>query len=570
MAIRSSASSGSYLSRTASIPDIEANYTAFAWFKIEVDTNNYAHVMHLGGAYSYDGNSDFIGTNSDGTTFRSGSVVAFSGNFPVFDALTVGQWYWTALVRDGASSLKVYRGTNGSDGALIGTITTAVSFRPSPLLMSMLDYNGAGMNGSVAHWRCWTAALSLSELNAEAASATLVRATSVWSYTTLDGADVAAAILDQSGNARHWTANGSLTLAAGPTIGGGVTSTAAGRAGARAEASTSKGSPQAAAARAGVQAAAATAKSTATATEARAGARAAASDAKAALAAVAARTGARAAASTAKAVGTALAGRAGLRASAAAAKSASSSTAARAGARAATAADAVVQPWVPQYPWAPHPVELAVWDASVYGSAWSVSVVALMPLAFSTSVAGRAGARGATATGKAASGATAARSGARAAVATSATLVPLTSTSARAGARASAAMAKAALAAADARAGLRATVTTVQITGITASSSGRAGARGASASTKGGATTVVAALGLRGDSLVSKASSTATAARLGLLAAAGGGRNVLSTVSARLGVRGAVQSARLLPLNAASIWELPPASNYYVLPLRSR
>lgn len=209
MALRSSAGSGNYISRSLTGFDYNGAYTAFGWFRREVDTNTYAHFFALTGTYAYDGNVDFVGADVDGTTLRAGAVVGFGGSFPTESALPDATWFWLAMVRESATSLKIYRGTDATDGALAMTVTTNVSGRASATTAYVLDYNTAGTNGSGAHVRLWSgAALTLAELHKEAASSKPIRKANLWTAPAMTGATPGA---DRSGNARDWTVTGTLT-----------------------------------------------------------------------------------------------------------------------------------------------------------------------------------------------------------------------------------------------------------------------------------------------------------------------------------------------------------------------
>lgn len=220
MALQSTSTSGEYLTRTATVINHNAANTAFLWVRLDSDANTYVHFLHIGGnPDAYDGNTDFLGTDADGTTLRFGCAGGASNTFTTGPALTVGDWYWLALVRESATSLKVYIGTDGTDGSLLATITDNVSGRASATAMRVLSYNGFGTVGTAAHARFWTRALTLAELHDEAASATVADTANIWSAADFDGSNVADAALDDSGNSRDWTTTGTLDLVSGPSLG---------------------------------------------------------------------------------------------------------------------------------------------------------------------------------------------------------------------------------------------------------------------------------------------------------------------------------------------------------------
>lgn len=220
MALQSTSTSGEYLTRTATVINHNSAYTAFMWVRLDSDANTYVHFIHIGGnPDAYDGNTDFIGTDADGTSLRWGVAGGSSNTFTAGAGLTVSGWYWIAMVRESVTSFKTYYGTNNTDGALLSTITSDVTSRASATAMRVLSYNGFGTVGTAAHARLWTRALTLTELHAEAASGTVVDATNIWSAADFDGANVADAALDDSGNSRDWTVTGTLDLVSGPSLG---------------------------------------------------------------------------------------------------------------------------------------------------------------------------------------------------------------------------------------------------------------------------------------------------------------------------------------------------------------
>lgn len=198
-----------------------AAYTAFCYLRRDADLDTWGHFLAVADGYAYNANVDFIGLNNDGTTFRWGCAGGTGGpTFNTGPTITAGQWYWAAIVRESATSLNIYLGTNGSDGSLLATITDDVSGRAAAGAAFALSYAGLPAAGSMAHVRIWTRALTLAELHAEAVSATPASSTSIWSVPAMAGADLAAALQDTTANDRDWTAVGTPAIVAGPTLGG--------------------------------------------------------------------------------------------------------------------------------------------------------------------------------------------------------------------------------------------------------------------------------------------------------------------------------------------------------------
>lgn len=208
-----------YASRSSTGFNHNAAYTALTWFKIDTNPAQYQHFVNISGSYAYDGNTDFIGTDEvTPILFRYGCAGGASSSFLTSGVLTVGVWYWCALVRESSTSLKVYRGTNSSDGALIATLTNNVGARASASLMSLGGYNSANINGPIALPRFWSgSSLTLAQLHAEVGSYSPVITANLWTAPAFSGADFTAAMADLSGNARNWTRSGTdSTIVADP------------------------------------------------------------------------------------------------------------------------------------------------------------------------------------------------------------------------------------------------------------------------------------------------------------------------------------------------------------------
>lgn len=304
---------------------------------------------------------------------------------------------------------------------------------------------------------------------------------------------------------------------------------------------------------------------------ARAGARADVAAAKGAALATAARAGARAAATGTKAATAAVAGRAGVRGDVLAAKAAAATTAARAGARASVTAVAAIGRSTSTEARAGARADAAGTKATSAATAGRVGVradqAATKAAAHVTS--GRAGAR-ASVTAVAAIGITTgtqARAGVRADVA--GTKAAQSATAGRAGARAGLAAAKAVALATSARVGARASVAGVPVSGITTSTASRAGARASVVAVRGASASTSAVAGVRGAVSALKSAQAVTAARAGVMGANAAGKAASASTAARVGVRAGNGGSQLLPLLDGRFYTLPAADGYYTLPPRA-
>lgn len=199
-----------YAFRTASVIPFNAPYTMAAHVYLDSDTNNFAHFFHIGGGNAYDGVTDFVGTNDDGTTIRGIQAGGVSNEFLTGALnLAVGSWYYIAFVRSSATSAAIWASLASS--AVVSQITSSqnVASRTAASNMQFGSYNNAPINGRMYRPRFWTAALSEAELNTERQYKNAQRTDNLW-------AEILDDLTDRSGNARNFTASGTLTTAADP------------------------------------------------------------------------------------------------------------------------------------------------------------------------------------------------------------------------------------------------------------------------------------------------------------------------------------------------------------------
>lgn len=212
MALRIDGSGFDYLSRSTVI-NHNAAYSWLFWIRPASDLNQYTHFVHAGGGMSYDGNTDSLGTDNDGTALRIGCAGGASNSFDTTgDALTTGQAYWLAVVRESATVLKVY-----IDGVLTHTLTNDVSGRSAASGMFIGEYNFLPLDGRTWGHQIYTRALSAAEVAAQMAQHVPLDATSLWSWLPMVDDTVAECALDYSGNGRDWTVNGTLAVEAEAT-----------------------------------------------------------------------------------------------------------------------------------------------------------------------------------------------------------------------------------------------------------------------------------------------------------------------------------------------------------------
>ena len=211
MAIRIDTSGGDYLSRTSPFSH-NAAYTWMAWIRLETDINNYGHFFHVGGAFAYDANTDSVGHDTDGVTLRTGCAGGGTNSFTTGSGLSVGTWYHVALVRASTASLATYL-----DGVSNITNTDNVSGRAAVANAFIGSYNSLPMDGRIAHPKMWDTNLSPAEIAAEMLSYTPVKTANLWAYLPCNTGGGAQGD-DASGNGRHFTINGTITIEDDPVL----------------------------------------------------------------------------------------------------------------------------------------------------------------------------------------------------------------------------------------------------------------------------------------------------------------------------------------------------------------
>lgn len=135
----------------------------------------------------------------------------------VVRTVTTGAWYFFAVTINGTTRTSYY--ANQGDTTLTsvsGSVTNSTA-AGTELNLGFVNYFGDYSRGRLAHFRLWGAVLSQSELEAEMASATAVRASNLTNeYRFASG----ALTTDSSGNGRTLTSFsfGTPTFTADPTF----------------------------------------------------------------------------------------------------------------------------------------------------------------------------------------------------------------------------------------------------------------------------------------------------------------------------------------------------------------
>jgi hypothetical protein len=213
------------VSYTASPPPAPATaFTVCFWARLRVDRDDFSTMLRL---HSSSGGSTTVNlaTGSSGTT----PVVVSPGNTGGIvgaDALAVDTWRMIAvtIAGTGATGGKIYtKSIGGSTNVVTGQVSGGATPDGITLFGRSVGDATEWFNGGLAYVRIWSAVLSQAEIEAEWASATIVRTSGVWANWPM-----LTNILDISGNGRHLSAGSTaLSTEDDPPLAANVTGSAA-------------------------------------------------------------------------------------------------------------------------------------------------------------------------------------------------------------------------------------------------------------------------------------------------------------------------------------------------------
>lgn len=204
------AESGSdYGLKTSGLINHNAAYTWMAWVDLVTDTDNYGHIWAaIGDTSSAWQNADWVGTDSDGTSVRIGCAISGTESAGVGGSFTVGTPKHIAVVRGSTSTFQLYE--NGSASA---TANQSISGRASTQREQLGTLNSLPAPARLTAMKCWQAALTAEEIATEMGRILPVRAANLHSFVPAIDGNLSQALQDYTGNARHWSAQGSLSVA---------------------------------------------------------------------------------------------------------------------------------------------------------------------------------------------------------------------------------------------------------------------------------------------------------------------------------------------------------------------
>jgi hypothetical protein len=216
MALRFPRSGGNDAVKSTAPFNHNAAYTVLMWLKDPTLVADYQHAFHVGVGESYVGNTDLFGVANNGQQLMFGTAGGTSDDFPGGMAYVAPSTteFWVAMVRESATVLKFYWGTDDADGVLAYTSTSNVGSRAAANTMMIGGFSSLPFAGDIALPRMWTRALTLANLHAEVASSTVVDDTAIYSAPPFAGANLGVALTDASAGAHSFTdlSGGNVTV----------------------------------------------------------------------------------------------------------------------------------------------------------------------------------------------------------------------------------------------------------------------------------------------------------------------------------------------------------------------
>jgi len=180
------------------------NFSVSGWVYLATDRDDYSTFWSLDNGT---GNNLVIQTNSDGTTL---GIVSNGSWSSVSLSMSVGQWYWVGVVKNG-STATVYRSTGtGPITSTSHSVTNALT--ANTLRIGQSPWDGEFLSGRVAALKVWgDAHPSITEERDYTAP---VRATSLRAWYPFEVAETT----DHSGNGETLSGGSGATTQPGPGI----------------------------------------------------------------------------------------------------------------------------------------------------------------------------------------------------------------------------------------------------------------------------------------------------------------------------------------------------------------
>lgn len=194
------------LLRTTDLLDYNATYTWMAWIYLVSDLNAISTFYEFN--TNDTSNGDVLRTPTDGTTLRLNVINAGAPTSADGTNLSVATWYHLAMVRESATSCKVYL-----NGVLDITNTRDITGRTAATRMehgARLSTNTNRSDSRVAAIKAWSTNLTQAEIQNEIYTIRPQKTASLYGFwPCFPGAT--ERLKDYSGNGRNWTEAGTLT-----------------------------------------------------------------------------------------------------------------------------------------------------------------------------------------------------------------------------------------------------------------------------------------------------------------------------------------------------------------------
>lgn len=231
MSLQIPASSTELLYRIGgTIPDYNSTYSVMLRVYIVTDQDTYSHFYALTNSITGESgdyhNSDYIGTDADGTTTSAYAYSGGSGSSTGTQAYPTGAWHSVGLVRRSDTDLEFYY-----DGVRVASDSTQDVSARGAVGAEWINHLNGGFPGNirVEGYKSWNVALSESEMATEHSYMNAVRSSGLINETRMTASTVATAVLSEVGD--DWNYTGGITYSAStsgaPIFSGGVTLTAA-------------------------------------------------------------------------------------------------------------------------------------------------------------------------------------------------------------------------------------------------------------------------------------------------------------------------------------------------------
>lgn len=181
-------------------------FSVSCWVYLSTDRNDYSTAWSLDNGT---GNNIVVQTNRDGTTLG----IVSNGNGPSVSLnMSVGQWYWVGVVKNGDTATVYFSTGTGTISSTNHSVTNSLT--ANTLRIGQSPWGGEWLNGRMAAVKIWTAALSENEIQAERDYTSPLRTADLRAWYPFEVAETT----DHSGNGETLSGGSGATTEPGPGI----------------------------------------------------------------------------------------------------------------------------------------------------------------------------------------------------------------------------------------------------------------------------------------------------------------------------------------------------------------